>query len=139
MNVLRVCPVSGCGELTTGGRCPQHRRADNQRRHAKQKANGTTSARWQRLVTAAKQRAGQRCERCGRAPADADPGSRLSGHLDPALAGVHQAADESSITILCLRCHGTIDAPRAQRGGATTRPPARRTPRHPRARNVQRS
>lgn len=114
--VLAVCPVSGCGALTAGGRCAAHRRADDARRHAKQRAHGRDRRGWRAKVAAAKQRCGFRCQVCGRLEDRAVPGLRLSGHLPARFAGDHDAASSEDVVVAHASCHGSIDAPRANGG-----------------------
>jgi 5-methylcytosine-specific restriction endonuclease McrA len=96
------------------GRCPACYAEDNQGRKVKQREHGRTTSRWRTLARAAKQRAGYRCQNCG-APEVRNSRGWLSVHLRPELGGNHRAATLEDVVVLCLSCHGTLDAPRAQR------------------------
>jgi hypothetical protein len=118
---MSICPVSGCGELTTGGKCPPHAAAaaarDDVRRHAKQREHGRDTSAWRRLRAARLAFDGHRCQ------------LRMAGckrqattvHLDPRLAGRHDVATLADVVSACDRCHGAADAPRAamSNGGAS--------------------
>jgi hypothetical protein len=95
------------------GRCPRCYAEDNQRRKTKQRDQGRTTRRWKNLARAAKQAAGYRCQICDR-PEIRDSRGWLSVHLRPELGGNHRAATLDDVVVLCLSCHGTLDAPRAQ-------------------------
>jgi hypothetical protein len=115
--ILKSCPTHGLYEpgnpLIPRGKCPACYRADNQRRKAKQRDKGRTTAHWKNLAGRAKQAAGYRCQGCGR-PEGRDSRGWLSVHLRPELAGNHRTATLDDVVVLCLSCHGTLDAPRAQ-------------------------
>lgn len=94
--------------------CRTCARPDNQRRHAKQKAAGRTTAHWRKLKAAAKAAAGYRCQNpnCGKLE-EPTPRGWLSVHLRPDFHGDHRRATLADIVVLCLSCHGTLDAPRS--------------------------
>jgi hypothetical protein len=94
------------------GRCPRCYAEDNQRRKTKQRDQGRTTSHWKSLARTAKQAAGYRCQSCGR-PEERTPTGWLSVHLRPELGGNHRAATLDDVVVLCLSCHGTLDAPRA--------------------------
>ncbi len=89
--------------------CPSCQRADDQRRNAKRKASGRTTAAWNRLRTAAIDRDGYACRRCGRSGTV----GTLTVHLRPELSGNHWTATLDDLETLCRSCHGSVDAPRA--------------------------
>jgi hypothetical protein len=120
MPILKVCCHPGCGRLVAppykqklGARCPEHIRADNLRRAPKQQAAGRTTAHWTRLKKQAKEDARYRCQNCGR-PEVPNPHGWLSVHLRPDFGGEHRHATLADVVVLCLSCHGSLDAPRAQ-------------------------
>jgi 5-methylcytosine-specific restriction endonuclease McrA len=119
--LLRLCPqcgkANGRGDLA--GLCPDCKRTDNQRRNAKRKTSGRTTAAWNRLRTAAILRDGCACRRCGRVGTV----GTLTVHLRPELGGNHAAAALGDLTTLCRSCHGSIDAPRShsRSAGASAR------------------
>lgn len=107
MPLVRLC--AGCGRAIDNGltRCPACATADNRRRAILNIKRGTNTSRWRKLRAHAVGRDGW-CQRCG---TSAD----LTVHLDPALAGDHRAATAADVVVLCRRCHGALDAPRASR------------------------
>jgi 5-methylcytosine-specific restriction endonuclease McrA len=115
--ILKSCPTHGLYEpgnpSIPRGKCPACYRADNQRRKVKQRDQGRTTAHWKNLARRAKQAAGYRCQGCG-CPEVRDSRGWLSVHLRPELGGNHRAATLDDVVVLCLSCHGTLDAPRAQ-------------------------
>ncbi|HVM69020.1 MAG TPA: hypothetical protein VM204_04205 [Gaiellaceae bacterium] len=136
MTVLRPCATAGCSALTSDRRCARHalarKRADNDRRHAKQRAHGRDLAHWQRIRAAVRARSGGRCELRLRGCL----GVALSVHLDPALQGRHDLATPADAVDACAPCHGRVDGPRAaasrrdaHRGGGSFRPAAASPPR----------
>jgi 5-methylcytosine-specific restriction endonuclease McrA len=96
-----------------GARCPACRRLWNargaERRRQRAKAHGRNTKAWQRLRAQALDRDGHRCRLCGstRQP--------LTVHLDPSFHGRHDDAPLAALVTLCVRCHGSLDAPRAHR------------------------
>lgn len=104
-----ICPASGCHTTTQGGHCPEHRTADNRRRHAKQQAHGRNTAAWRRLRAARIALDDHRCTRCHTT-------RDLTVHLRPTLNGQHDLATIHDVTTLCRHCHGTTDAPRSNGG-----------------------
>jgi hypothetical protein len=94
------------------GGCPDCDQADNRRRKDKQRRQGRTTSGWKRLARAAKEVAGYRCQSCG-TPEVRTKRGWLSVHLRPELGGDHRAATVNDVVVLCLSCHGTVDAPRA--------------------------
>jgi hypothetical protein len=112
--ILRACPTHGLYPPggPSKGRCPTCYQEDNRRRTAKQRDQGRTTRHWKNLARAAKQAAGYRCQSCG-APEVPEPAGWLSVHLRPELGGNHRAATLPDVVVLCLSCHGTVDAPRA--------------------------
>lgn len=108
---LYACRCGGLHE--SGSPCPARARADNARRQRKNQAHGVNRAAWRRRAQRVKQRDGMTCRRCGRHRDELHHNERLSVHLDPALAGNHDAASDHDCITLCSTCHGTIDAPRA--------------------------
>jgi 5-methylcytosine-specific restriction endonuclease McrA len=113
--ILKSCVRHGLYTPNKHG-CPACYQADNQRRKAKQREQGRTTTRWKKLARAAKQAAGYRCQNCGR-PEERTPTGWLSVHLRPELRGNHRVATLDDVVVLCLSCHGTFDAARAQRPG----------------------
>jgi len=115
--ILRSCPRHGLYEPGNPpiprGRCPGCYKADNRRRKVKQREQGRTTAHWKKVARRAKQAAGYRCQSCG-TPEVRDARGWLSVHLRPELRGDHRAATLDDVVVLCLSCHGTLDAPRAQ-------------------------
>lgn len=108
--VFKLCPRHGRYQ----GRCRPCYTADNQRRAAKQRAQGCTTAHWQRLKAEAKALAGYRCQDCDK-PEERRPGGWLSVHLPPEFGGNHRlASSPDQLAVLCLSCHGSLDAPRAR-------------------------
>lgn len=111
--ILKSCVRHGLYTPNRHG-CPACYQADNRRRTVKQREQGRTTSRWKNLARQAKQAAGYRCQACGR-PEVRDSRGWLSVHLRPELGGNHRAATLEDVVVLCLSCHGTLDAPRAQR------------------------
>jgi hypothetical protein len=114
---MKVC--SRHGLYLAGTKCQPCYKEDNARRAAKQRASGQTSARWQRLKRQAKGAAGYRCPNCG-ALEEPTPRGWLSVHLNPDFHSGHRAATLADVVVLCLSCHGTLDAPRATRRESPT-------------------
>lgn len=119
-------PCLDCGRPCTGNRCATHQaihdHADNQRRHAKQKAHGRTTAHWQALRQEVITRDQGRCRVCGKAA--------RTVHLDPSLHGNHSAATAADCILLCAMHHGHADGRRSNRGGGVaSRPDGRSAPR----------
>jgi hypothetical protein len=114
--VLKLCAKHGTyrpgSPSIPAGKCPDCYRADNRRRAAKQRAHGRTSMHWQRLKAEAKRIANYRCENCGRSE-ERWPGGWLSVHLKPGVSRDHRLAQLGDVAVLCLSCHGSLDAPRA--------------------------
>ena len=108
MSVLSICPVLGCGAVTSGGRCPEHRRVEYLRRYAKDRS--LRSSRALKAMREAVARHG-RCERCG---AVSDLTADLPG-------GGWHPEDWRAYVVLCRSCHGTLDAVRAKRKGRAIR------------------
>ena len=111
--ILSPCPVPQCRRLTTGGRCPEHRRADAVRRIARKRRNGTDSTHWRRVRAVALELASYRCQECGTS-------RDLIGHLRPELDGQHRRATPADVRVLCRRCHSrhhALKTPLEYRGG----------------------
>jgi hypothetical protein len=109
--ILKNCPCHGPYTPSKHG-CPACYQEDNRRRTVKQREQGRTTSHWKKLARAAKQNAGYRCQSCGRLE-ERTPAGWLSVHLRPELGGNHRAATLDDVVVLCLSCHGTLDAPRA--------------------------
>ena len=107
--VWSICPQPGCGQLTPGGRCAEHRRHGDPRRHAKQQAQGRNSRYWRKVLRpAVLERDNHRCIDCG---------TRHDLTVDlvnPSLNGDHLAATIDDCQTRCRSCHGRTDAPRAR-------------------------
>jgi 5-methylcytosine-specific restriction endonuclease McrA len=103
----RICPSCHHIHTDNGPRDRACQQREDARRHAKERAQGRTTAAWRRLRQAALQRDGYRCRRCGRQ-------TGLTAHLDRRLAGDHTRATLDDITTLCRSCHGSTDAPRSR-------------------------
>jgi 5-methylcytosine-specific restriction protein A len=89
--LLKACPVPGCPQLTSGGRCEQHRRGLEQQRRATGRLIDVMRAAWERTK-----------ERFRLALMHADvplvcgarlPGAPLTGHSRCAAAGLLTAVD----------------------------------------------
>lgn len=135
--VLSICPVRGCGELTTGGRCEVHQaeysKRDNRRRHAKQREHGRDSAHWRVLRLRRLELDAYRCQ----LRVDTGCSRRATTvHLDPRMNGDHLAASIADVTSCCAHCHGVVDGQRSTGGWASASdasvPPRAQAP----ARNV---
>jgi 5-methylcytosine-specific restriction endonuclease McrA len=104
-----ICPEPGCGKLTPGGRCLEHRRHGDPNRHAKQRRQGKDTSYWRRtLRPAVLERDGYRCVDCG------TPDDLTVDLVNPALNGDHLAAQPEDCATRCRSCHGSKDAPRAK-------------------------
>lgn len=126
MGVERICR---CGTVTRDRVCPRGcQRADDRRRHERQRTHGRDTRAWRRLALAAKIVAGFRCQHCGSAEDPSDPRTKLTVHLDPALEGNHAIATLADVEVVCASEHGSIDAPRST-GGSAQRPAGVRPPR----------
>lgn len=102
MTIRRRC--SRCPALIERGRlCQSCQRSENARRNAKSAAHGLHSPWW---PVFRKRWMKSWCQNCGAT-------DRLSFHFRP--GGVHSRNPEDYLT-LCRSCHGSVDAPRAQRG-----------------------
>jgi hypothetical protein len=110
--ILRTSPRHGLYTPNKHG-CPTCYQADDRRRTVKQRDQGRTTAHWKNLARQAKQAASYRCQACGRSEVR-DKRGWLSVHLRPEVGGNHRAATLADVVVLCLSCHGTLDAPRAQ-------------------------
>jgi 5-methylcytosine-specific restriction endonuclease McrA len=114
--LLSICTERGCGRLYEKTdrrvhRCREHQaeleRRDNARRNRKQWRQGRNTARWRQLRAAALARDGHQCRRCGSS-------DDLTVHLNPQLAGDHEAATLDDLETLCRRCHGQVDGARSR-------------------------
>ena len=97
-NPFKVCPHFGCGKLTTGGRCPEHKR---QARQTYDKDNRDPAVtRWRNTAAYRKRRDMQRrmkpiCEHCGTAP------MAIMHHAD----GNPFNMDDDNLISVCFACH----------------------------------
>lgn len=114
---MKVC--SRHGLYLAGTKCPPCYREDNARRAAKQRASGRTTGHWRDLKRQAKAAVGYRCQNCGVLETRTQRGW-LSVHLNPDFHSEHRAATLADVVVLCLSCHGTLDAPRATRRESPT-------------------
>jgi hypothetical protein len=91
--------------------CPEHKRAENARRRAKARANGTDTPEWAALSRQRRALAG----RCELQVDEGCTGLPETGHLNPELGGQHRGATLADVRAACRHCHGVVDAPRAAR------------------------
>lgn len=111
MAIQRTC--GSCGHrvpIGFGSRCPDCVEKDNQRRHAKSKAYGTTTGYWRKLRARVLERDGHRCQLQHHGCTQV----ARTVHIDPELGGDHRLATMDRCLSACLHCHGVEDAPRAQ-------------------------
>jgi 5-methylcytosine-specific restriction endonuclease McrA len=107
----RYCPTHGIYPLPTPrGMCPQCYRADNSRRNAKARANGSKSSYWEKVRQERLQMDGGLCT----FKLPGCTGQAETVHLDPELGANHWLATLDNTRSACRRCHGKADAPRAR-------------------------
>ena len=113
MAIMKLCSYGGCGRRVTReeGRCPEHARAERQRRDEKTRRYGYRSPHWQRVRRERLELAGYRCE----LRLNCEGAEATHVHLDPAYRGEHRTALLEDTRACCASCSGAIDAPRAQR------------------------
>lgn len=114
--LLRVCPVSGCGELTTRGRCDKHHAEAASRREAVRRIY--SHRRWRQVTRpAVLERDGHRCRYCGN-PAPAGQALDVA-HIRPThelLAAGADVFDPDLCVAAHRRCHNA-NAPHLVDGG----------------------
>lgn len=112
---LRVCSTPGCPELTTGGRCDQHRQQAEQARGTA--ASRGYNARWRRRRTAYLQR-NPICRLCHGLATVADhwPTSRR----DLVAQGAADPDADHQLRPLCAPCHSKETAQHQPGGWHTT-------------------
>jgi hypothetical protein len=108
---MRACIAPGCGRACVGTRCPEHQRAENARRHAKQEEHGRNTPEWISLSRARRIMAG----RCELEVDDRCTGWPDTAHLNPERNGEHRGATLDDVRAACRHCHGVVDAPRAKK------------------------
>lgn len=94
---LRVCPAPGCGELTEGGRCAEHRREADLARGTKQSRG--YDADYDRARAAALASA-THCSKCGGQFTAENPAT--GGHVKDIRAG---GSTKDGIQAECRRCN----------------------------------
>jgi hypothetical protein len=115
--IYRLCSK---GHGLYQGKCEACYRADNQRRAAKQRAAGRTTARWRWLKQQAKENAGYRCQVCG-VPEAPTPAGWLDVHLrDRSRSHSDSSLTVADLIVTCKPHHGAYHAAEAQGGGVTS-------------------
>ncbi len=107
--MMRACAKCARAIPATERYCAEHKRAENARRNAKNKAFGRNSAHWQKVRKQRLELAGFRCE----LQLAGCTGVATHVHLDPSFRGQHRAASVEFCRACCASCSGAVDAPRS--------------------------
>jgi hypothetical protein len=115
VSILKPCASFGCSRLIPRGLrfCREHEAADRARRDEKRARFGYSRPHWRRLRSQRLMLADGLCEL-------QLPGCSMRAthvHLDPRLAGNHDAAAIDDCRACCASCSGAVDAPRAHAEG----------------------